>query len=43
MLRRGDSGKVLPTDLEARISQRFVDKPFPALKPYRKAALFATN
>lgn len=33
MLRRGDNGKFLPTDLEARISQRFVDKPFPALEP----------
>ena len=33
MLRRGDNGKVFPTDLEARISQRFVDKPFPALDP----------
>jgi glyoxylase-like metal-dependent hydrolase (beta-lactamase superfamily II) len=33
MLRRGDNGKVFPTDLEARISQPFVDKPFPALEP----------
>lgn len=33
MLRRGDNGRMLPTDFEARLSQRFVDKPFPALEP----------
>ena len=33
MLRRGDNGRVFPTDFEARLSQRFVDRPFPALEP----------
>ena len=33
MLRRGDNGRVFPTDFEAKLSQRFVDRPFPALEP----------
>jgi glyoxylase-like metal-dependent hydrolase (beta-lactamase superfamily II) len=31
MLRRGDNGAFIPVGLEARMSRRFVDKPFPGL------------
>jgi glyoxylase-like metal-dependent hydrolase (beta-lactamase superfamily II) len=33
MLRAGNNGHMLPVGLEARFSQAFVDKPFPALEP----------
>jgi len=33
MLRRGDNGSFVPTDLEARISKPFVDRPFPSTEP----------
>jgi glyoxylase-like metal-dependent hydrolase (beta-lactamase superfamily II) len=33
MARRGDNGRLIPIGLEARFSQRFVDRPFPPLEP----------
>lgn len=33
MLLAGNNGRMLPVGLEARFSQAFVDKPFPALEP----------
>lgn len=33
MLRRGSNGVMLPIGVEARLSQRFVDRPFPGLEP----------
>jgi glyoxylase-like metal-dependent hydrolase (beta-lactamase superfamily II) len=32
MLARGDNGKMLPIGIEARMSQPFVDRPFPSVK-----------